>query len=914
VRIGHIVCLHLLDILGVGHRHQHVLSRNTKRLAQYLASVRHVFKYLKNHHGIERPVLKWKNRVDIRHPNACASRPAEIFHIDIATETIQTLCRQGAAIGTKATSQVEHVLTGMPVRKAHKSAVMSSGFRRKTRLVVVVSRAGRHVRSGIINGLMVNKQNELIRSLRKQLEATERELANQKWVFDQFMKSPSWRLTYPIRWLAQQIRSLRDRLVGKQHPAEVPEVAQNAESDDTQIAETPLELKEFLTGLYRIQLQSFLITAEPLQLPQSSSPEISVILVLFNRAELTLVCLRSLAEHFCVPMEIIIVDNASQDETPRLLDQLKGARVIRNTENRNFLLAVNQAAREARGEYLLILNNDAQLLPGTLQSTLRTIRSAKDIGAVGGRLILLDGTLQEAGSIVWRNGSCLGYGRGDNPFAPMYMFRRDVDYCSGAFLMTPRTIWEQLGGFDERFKPAYYEETDYCMRLWEKGLRVVYDPNSVLLHYEFASSDSAKKATDLQREHQATFAARHHALLASQYTADMNHVLPARMKRRENRRVLFIDDRVPHTWLGSGFPRARTMLSALLNQKCFVTFYPFTIFDESWASVYSDMPNEIEFMIGYGPPLVEAFLRNRRGYYDIILVSRPHNMKMLKPVLEAHPEWFETCEVVYDAEAIFVTREITLRQLSGAPLSNGEVEMLFQEEVSLARAADLVLAVSASDADAFRKHGVEAVHVIGHCIEPRPTPRPFSERQGFLFVGAIHEEASPNGDSMIWFLDEVLPRIQAALGPDISVTVAGVNQSERIRQLAGPAVRITGHVADLTELYDTARVFIAPTRYAAGIPHKVHEAAAHGLPVVATPLLAKQLGWTDGEAFLVAGDAESFATSCIELHKDRDLWTKLRNAGLARIQSECSRAAFEESVGVMSRPKKVVRTPTGMRM
>src|SRR5262249_1916395 len=154
----------------------------------------------------------------------------------------------------------------------------------------------------------------------------------------------------------------------------------------------------------------------------------------------------------------------------------------------HFLLAVNQAAREARGEYLLLLNNDAQLLPGSLAAAIATLESGVDIGAVGARIILLDGMLQEAGSIIWRDGSCLGYGRGDDPFAPMYMFRRDVDYCSGAFLLTPRRVWEQLGGFDEQFKPAYYDETDYCVRLWERGLRVVYEPNAAVLHYEFASS------------------------------------------------------------------------------------------------------------------------------------------------------------------------------------------------------------------------------------------------------------------------------------------------------------------------------------------------------------------------------------------------------------------------------------------
>jgi GT2 family glycosyltransferase len=765
------------------------------------------------------------------------------------------------------------------------------------------------------------KQNELIRSLRKQLAAKERELENQKWVFEQFMKSPSWRMTYPVRWLAKQLRALRVWLMGSNEPdseASPPPVVE-VEADET--PDAPAELKALLTDLYRVQLQSFLTAGTPLSLPHSENPDLSVILVLFNRAELTFACLRSLSESPSVPIEIIIVDNASQDETSLLLDQLHGARIIRNPENRNFLLAVNQAACEARGEYLLLLNNDAQILPGTLESALKTIRSSPGIGAVGGRLILLDGTLQEAGSIVWRDGSCLGYGRGDNPFAPMYMFRRDVDYCSGAFLLTPRNVWEQLKGFDEDFKPAYYEETDYCTRLWERGLRVVYDPMSVLLHYEFASSAFAKNATDLQRDHQKIFAARHAAMLETRHAPEINSVLPARMKDRGRRRILFIDDRVPHTWLGSGFPRARAILMTLLKDDSFVTFYPLSVFDETWKSVYSDMPAEIEFMMGYGPALLEAFLRTRAGYYDTIFVSRPHNMMILKPIIESHADWFQDVDIIYDAEAIFVTREVTFRELSGAPLSNDESSALFRKEVELASAADRVIAVSNNDGNTFRKHGVNGVHVVGHCLDLEPTPRPFSDRAGLLFVGAIHEEASPNGDSVVWFLEEVLPQIKSSLGNDVPVTLAGVNKSERIRQLAASGgVTVTGHVADLTRFYDAARVFIAPTRYAAGIPHKVHEAAARGLPVVATPLLASQLGWADGDPFLVAGTAESFAQKCVELYTNSDLWAKLRASGLRRAQAECSAESFERSVvsafntaSAAAPGTSVERTLTGIR-
>jgi GT2 family glycosyltransferase len=748
-----------------------------------------------------------------------------------------------------------------------------------------------------------NKQNELIRSLRKQLQATERELADQKWVFQQFLKSPSWRLTYPIRWLARQLRALRNWILRpnttpaateESSTASDPALLQDQSREDD--ATNFLDLKGFFTDLYRIQLQSFLTSGATLDFPQIDNPEISVLLVLFNRAELTLACLRSLVENHSERIEVIIADNNSQDETPLLLDRLRGVRIIRNAENQHFLLAVNQIAKQARGDYLLILNNDAQVLPGTLHSALNTIRNARDIGAVGGRIILLDGTLQEAGSIIWRDGSCLGYGRGDNPFSPMYMFRRDVDYCSAAFLLTPRQVWEDLGGFDERFKPAYYEETDYCTRLRERRLRVVYEPNAILLHYEFASSDSVRDATDLHSEHQRIFAQRHQNLLATHSDPDLNSILSARMKHQGKRRVLFIDDRVPHTWLGSGFPRARAILLALLQQACFVTLYPLSESTEDWTSVYSDMPREIEFMMGYGPPLLEPFLRNRQSYYDTIFISRPHNMKILKSVFDAHPHWFDQVKVLYDAEAIFATREVTFRQMNGTPLLPEEVDALLRAEVELASEADCVIAVSQTDEENFRKYGIDNVRIIGHSIAVSPTSRGFDQRKGFLFVGAIHDEVSPNGDSVIWFLEKVLPKIQAELGGDIPFTIAGINKSERVKQLETSSVKIVGRVSDLTDLYDSARVFVAPTRYAAGIPHKIHEAAARGVPVVATQLLATQLGWEDGNPFLVGNDADAFARKCIDLHENRGLWEKLRGAAIERIQKECSANVFEASV------------------
>jgi glycosyltransferase involved in cell wall biosynthesis len=146
---------------------------------------------------------------------------------------------------------------------------------------------------------------------------------------------------------------------------------------------------------------------------------------------------------------------------------------------------------------------------------------------------------------------------------------------------------------------------------------------------------------------------------------------------------------------------------------------------------------------------------------------------------------------------------------------------------------------------------------------------------------------------MIWFLSEIWPRIQAQLGAEVPLTIAGVNNSERIRALGDNSVRVTGHLPDIAALYGGARVFIAPTRYAAGIPHKVHEASARGLPVVTTAILAAQLKWSDGVEIAVAQDAASFAEKCVELHSNKQKWTEIRTAALTAVRRDCSRAVFE---------------------
>ena len=267
-----------------------------------------------------------------------------------------------------------------------------------------------------------------------------------------------------------------------------------------------LEVRAALTRLSQSFDPAEAGSLEGIALPQFEHPDISFVIPVWNHWRYTNACIAAIARSVRgMSYEVIVVDNGSSDETPRLLAGVANLRVVRNDSNLGFLRASNQGAAAARGRHLLFLNNDTQLLSGTVRALLSTIDSDPTIGAVGGRMIFLNGRLQEAGSIVWNDGSCLGYGRNDDPFDPQYSYVRAVDYCSAAMLLTPREVFQRAGGFDERYAPAYYEDSDYCMTLRTMGLRVIYQPAAVVIHREFGSSPRAEAALEAQARNRTLF-------------------------------------------------------------------------------------------------------------------------------------------------------------------------------------------------------------------------------------------------------------------------------------------------------------------------------------------------------------------------------------------------------------------------
>ena len=258
------------------------------------------------------------------------------------------------------------------------------------------------------------------------------------------------------------------------------------------------------------------------------SPTVSIVIPCHDGVAITDACLRSLLETLPANFrgEIIVVDDASTDGTS---DALRGwakadprVKPLRNAKNLGFLGTAQRGADAATGEFIVFLNNDLVLLPGWLPPLLRTFRDFPDAGGVGGKLIFPDGTLQEAGGMLFRDGSAAHFGRGDHALdAPLYNFVRPADYCSAALFATPQALFAELGGFDRAYAPAYYEDTDYCCAVRAAGRRIYYQPESAAIHVEGAScgTDLTKGAKQHQALNQKRFAKKWRKLL---------HSLPAR--------------------------------------------------------------------------------------------------------------------------------------------------------------------------------------------------------------------------------------------------------------------------------------------------------------------------------------------------------------------------------------------------
>jgi len=679
------------------------------------------------------------------------------------------------------------------------------------------------------------------------------------------------------------VRYLQDMERTGQHPRDLASIDE-------------LHAKKFY--IRRADVMLPVILRQGLDFSCAEAPRLSVIVVLYNQFALTMSTLASLRANFSGAIDLILVDSGSTDATRSIETYVKGAQILRFRHNIGYLDGCNAALAKVRSSAVLYMNNDITLMTGAVAGALTRLESDPKIGAVGAKIVRTNGELQEAGSIIWRDGTTYGYLRNDDPNDPQANFVRDVDFCSAAFLLMRTDVVKKIDGFDTLFRPSYFEDTDLCIRIIEAGYRIVYDPTVMIEHLEFGSSDRDSSLRTMLVNHRK-FVHRHVDFLRYQQPSHHLNKVAAR-GRKGKRRVMFIDDYVPLPQQGSGYVRSNTIVAALAELGYEVTVFPVMVRHIERLKLFENFPETVEIIDDRGLADLSDFLAERAGYYDAVWVGRTHNLARMLPILGEANRYLPSRGMILDTEVVATPRQFDHAKIIGAEAPEVSFDQALQAEFNCAYHAQHIVAVTEHDATLIRRAGHQSVSVLGHMLTPEPTPSVWSERRGLLFVGAIHEADAPNYDSMVWFVEEILPRLDALLPPDVRLTIAGFVRPGIDMGRLGRHRRVdmVGGVRDLRPLYDAHRVFVGPTRFAGGLPYKLHEAAAHGLPIVATSLLAGQLGWQDGEDLLAVQDLDpdAFAASVARLYEDAALWAKIRDNALQRVARDCDPTVFVEKL------------------
>ncbi len=631
----------------------------------------------------------------------------------------------------------------------------------------------------------------------------------------------------------------------------------------------------------------------PFAVPAAAQPVASIVIPVYNHARHTLACLRALAAHPpATPCEILVIDDGSSDDTAAWMARIDGLRYYRREENGGFIAACNDGLRLARGQYVVLLNNDTVPQPGWLDALLDTFAHVPEAGLVGAQLLYPDGRLQESGGVVFDDGSCWSYGRFESAEDPRYASLRDADYCSGAALAIPRALFEQLGGLDTRYAPAYYEDTDLAFKVRAAGRRVLVQPASRVVHDEGTSNgtDTGSGVKAWQVRNQQVFADKWRDALARQLPA--GSVPGPALLHRGQRQILIVDEAVPRPDRDSASLRQFNLIRMLLAGSAHVVFLP-TRGGHGGAATEALQALGVEVWHAPWMKGVGGWLRTHGPRFQVVMLVRHHVAGVCLPLLRRHAPQTRT---VFDTVDLHYLRERRGAELAGDPRLARSAERTRASELAVMAATDVTLLVSAAEKEQLAADAPRVkVELLSNLHEVAGQGLDWAQRHDLVFVGGFRHP--PNLDAMQWFIGEVFPRIRQRL-PQVRFHCIGADVPDSLQALAAgqPGVQVHGYVPDVVPWMAGGRIAVAPLRFGAGVKGKINLSMAHGQPVVATSCAAEGMHLRDGQDVLVADSAEAFADAVVRLHDDEALWRQLSGNGLRNIARHFSMDAARATV------------------
>lgn len=633
---------------------------------------------------------------------------------------------------------------------------------------------------------------------------------------------------------------------------------------------------------------SCLEEAKHLIIPRSENPLVSVIIPVYGKIQFTLHCLFSIARHLPkAPFEVIVIDDCSPDDSLQHIKAVQGLIIETNHVNLGFLKSCNKAANAAKGKYLYFLNNDTVVTEGWMDNLLQTFDDLPHTGLAGSKLMYPDGRLQEAGGIVFSDSVIINYGRYQHPGLPEFNYAREVDYCSGASIMVPKALFEELGGFDEMYTPAYCEDTDLALKIRQKGYRVIYQPLSVVIHHEGVSSgtDLSQGVKKYQVDNMKKFFERWQPVL--EHYPKSTSAIDLSKDRRATKRVLVIDACTPTPNKDAGSVVAFNLMLLMREMGFQVTFIPEQSF--LYLDDYTPALQRAGIEALYAPfdNQVVSHLTAIGSRYDLVLLSRPNIGYEYMDVVRTYCPKAKTIYLPADLHFLRLSREMAF-----SPSKEGcvTIEQVKKQELSAFTKADACLLHSSVEIDLLQALVPSAkLRLLPLIMNIKQQVNPYEARKDLVFVGGYQH--LPNVDAVTYFVAEVMPLLRNSAS-GLRFHVVGSNAPAEFQKLACEDVIITGFVDNLTEYLNTMRLMVAPLRYGAGAKGKVASSMAAGLPVVASPIAVEGMALRNDEQVLVADSPEECASAILRLYHDQNLWNALSVNGLVFAETHWGKQAI----------------------